>query len=230
MTNSDKQYHVKEKIADFDACSLYPSAMHFMDGLLEGKPKVLNDKSYEFLKRRDGYFVRVKIVKLNKHLDFPLTSKLNEDSGVIYFINEMDNGIIYIDKVGLEELITYHEAEFEIIDGYFYDQGRNDIINHVFEDLYNLRLKLEQYKHPAQIVITLLMNSMYGKTIIKPVETDTIVKDNRDDFEKYISYNYNYIDSVIGVTGKFHTKKPNQCYHIIIMFIVVLKSCLCQKK
>ena len=27
MTNSDKQYHVKKEIADFDACSFYPSAM-----------------------------------------------------------------------------------------------------------------------------------------------------------------------------------------------------------
>ena len=52
------------------------------------------------------------------------------------------------------------------------------------------------------MLIKLLMNSMYGKTIIKPVETDTIVKDNRDDFEKYISYNHNYIDSVIEVNGK----------------------------
>ena len=48
---------------------------------------------------------------------------------------------------------------------------------------------------------------MYGKTIIKPVETDTIVKDSRDDFEKYISYNYSYIDSVIEVNGKFYIKK-----------------------
>ena len=30
------------------------------------------------------------------------------------------------------------------------------------------------------MVIKLLMSSMYGKTIIKPVETYTIVKDNRD--------------------------------------------------
>ena len=87
MANPDKQYHVKNKIADFAACSLYPSAMHFMDGLLEGKPKVLYDKSYDFLTHQDGYFVRVKIIKLNKHLDFPLTSKLNEDSGAIYFSN-----------------------------------------------------------------------------------------------------------------------------------------------
>ena len=207
MTNSNKQYHVKKKIADFDACSLYPSAMHFMDCLLEDKPEVLNDKSYEFLQQQDGYFVRIQIMKLNKHSDFPLTSKLKEDSGVIYFINEMENEIIYVDKVGLGEIITYHEAGFEIIDGYYYDQGRNNTINHVIEDLYNLRLKLKQDKNPAQIVINLLMDSMYGKTIIKQVETDTTVKDNRDDFEKYISYNYNCTDSVIEVNGKFCIKK-----------------------
>ena len=48
---------------------------------------------------------------------------------------------------------------------------------------------------------------MYGKAITKPVETNTIVKDNRDDFEKHISYNYNYIDSVIEVNVKFYIKK-----------------------
>ena len=32
MTNSNKQYHVKKKIADFDVCSLYPSATYFMEG------------------------------------------------------------------------------------------------------------------------------------------------------------------------------------------------------
>ena len=51
------------------------------------------------------------------------------------------------------------------------------------------------------------MNSMYGKSILKPVETDTIVKDNRDEFEKHISYNYNYTDSVIQINGKFYIKK-----------------------
>ena len=32
MNNSNKQYHVKRNISYFDACSLYPSAMHYMDG------------------------------------------------------------------------------------------------------------------------------------------------------------------------------------------------------
>ena len=44
-------------------------------------------------------------------------------------------------------------------------------------------------------------------TIIKPVETDTIVKDSRDDFEKHISYSYTYIDSVIEVNDKSYSKK-----------------------
>ena len=103
MTNLDKQYHVKKNIADFGACSLYPSAMYFMEGFLNDRPKALCDKSYEFLKQQDGYFVRIKAIKQNKHLYFPLTSKINEESCVREFINEMENGIVYIDKVGLED-------------------------------------------------------------------------------------------------------------------------------
>ena len=42
ICNSNKMYQVKKKTADFDACSLYPSAMCFMDGFLKGFPQVLN--------------------------------------------------------------------------------------------------------------------------------------------------------------------------------------------
>ena len=95
----------------------------------------------------------------------------------------MENEIIYIDKVGLEGMLEYHIAEFEIIDGYYYEQGRNNTtINHVIEELYNLRKKLKKYKNPAQMVIKLLMHSMYGKTLIKPIETNTIVKYDKNDF------------------------------------------------
>ena len=52
--------------------------------------------------------------------------------------------------------------------------------------------------------IKLLMNSMYGKTSIKPVESYTFVKDKRDEFEKCISYNYNYIDSIIEFNGNLY--------------------------
>ena len=51
------------------------------------------------------------------------------------------------------------------------------------------------------------MNSMYGKTITEPVETDTMIKDSKDDFGKYISLNYNYIDSVLEFNGRYYIKK-----------------------
>ena len=65
------------------------------------------------------------------------------------------------------------------------------------------------------MIIKLLMNSMYGKIIIKPVETYTIVKDNKNEFETYISLNYNYIDSVIEVNSKFYiTKVKSILWHV----------------
>ena len=48
---------------------------------------------------------------------------------------------------------------------------------------------------------------MYGKTIIKPVETDAVVKDNKDEFGQYVYYNYSYIDSVIEVNGICYIKQ-----------------------
>ena len=48
---------------------------------------------------------------------------------------------IHTDKTGLEDLIEFQKAEFTITDGYYFNEGRNETINHVIEDLYSLRLK-----------------------------------------------------------------------------------------
>ena len=61
------------------------------------------------------------------------------------------------------------------------------------------------------MAIKLLMNSMYGKTI-KPIETYTIIKDTREDFEKYTSYNYNYIDSVLEAKGRYYIQKAKSMF------------------
>ena len=50
---------------------------------------------------------------------------------------------IYIDKSGLEVLITFHEAEFEITDGYYLDEGRYHKINSVIKHLHGSRLKFK---------------------------------------------------------------------------------------
>ena len=179
--------------------------MYYMDGFLEGLPKVLKSLSYDFLKEQECYFIRVKIIKLHKQLDFPLTSKVDED-GVRNFTNNMDNEIIFDDKASLEDLIKFQKSEFIITNGCYSNEGRNENINHAIGDLCNSRLKLKKDKNPAQVVIKMLMNSMYGKTITKPIETDTVIKDSQHDFEKYVSLKYNCIDSALEVNGRYYIK------------------------
>ena len=110
--------------------------------VFEGLPKVLQNASYDFLNEQYGYCIRVKNIRLNKHLDFPFASKINED-GIRDFTNDMSNEMIYIDNVGLKDLITFQEAEFEILDGYYFNEGRNDTISTVINMLYDKRLTLK---------------------------------------------------------------------------------------
>jgi len=171
MTKSNKMYHVNRKLADFDACSLYPSAMYRMLGYLKGVPKVLTNLCYEFLKNQTGYFIQIRIKKVGLKRQFPLLSKYGDEanghSRVRLFSNDMIGQKVYIDKTGLEDAINFQDIEFEIIDGYYYNEGRNNTINRVIQHLYNKRKELKKNKNPTQIVIKELMNSMYGKTILK---------------------------------------------------------------
>jgi hypothetical protein len=205
MTNNNKMYHVKGKLSDFDACSLYPSAMNRKNGYLKGEPKVLTNLNYSFLKNQSGYFIQIKITKVGKFRQFPLLSKY-ADNGVRIFSNELVGQNIFIDKTGLEDVINFQDIEFEIIDGYYFNEGHNNTINKVIKHLYNKRLELKQQKNPAEIVIKELMNSMYGKTILKPIQFDTVVVPE-DRFNRYIGYNYNYIYSSVKVGDRYYVKK-----------------------
>ena len=51
--------------------------MNRMLGYLKGTPKVLqqNMLNYDFLKKQDGYFIRVKILKVGKKLTISIVIK-----------------------------------------------------------------------------------------------------------------------------------------------------------
>ena len=50
------------------------------------------------------------------------------------------------------------------------------------------------------------MNSMYGKTILKPIQTQTIIKAGVEAYSKYVSYNYNHIESITQVGDRYFIK------------------------
>jgi hypothetical protein len=199
MQNNKKQYiNNGNKVSSLDANSLYPAAfmrIAKIGGFLKGLPKILNnnDKNMDFLNSVDGYFVRIKINKVNDKKPFPILSIKNK-SGIRQFTNKIENEIISVDKFTLEDAIKHHNIEFSIIDGYYFDQGRNPEMCNLVEVLYNTRLKLKADKNPLENIYKLLLNSLYGKfgENIKNKETEIKIV-NQDGYEKFIDKNYHRI-------------------------------------
>jgi len=185
-----------EFLNDLDAVSLYPSAYIRMNGFLKGTPKVITNKSYNDLKNKDGYFVKILITKVSIVRDFPLMSFIN-DKKVRIFTNDMIGKEIYVDKISLEDLINFQKIEFEILKGYYYDDGHNDKAIEVMKYIFTKRLDLKKQKNNAELVFKLIMNSAYGKNIQKPHDEKIYIFDNESEYKTYLSRNYNWIKEVI---------------------------------
>lgn len=195
MTRSNTKYHIKDVIDDFDANSLYPSAMERLGrehgGFLKGIPKVIEKFEPE---KYDGYFVCIRIKKVGKHRQFPLCSKVRKGESR-NFTNDMIDEIVYVDKFALEDLIKFQEIDYEFINGYYFDDGRNDRIAEKMKHLYDQRKKFKKVKNPIQLVFKEVMNSAYGKTIMKPQETE-IVYNVESKIENFMKKNHNHISIV----------------------------------
>lgn len=194
MCSRNEKIIKNEVINDFDAVSLYPSAMVRMDGFLLGKPKVLATTDYDVIKKYDGYFIEIVIKRVGIHRAFPLMSYRNEDS-IRTFTNEMIGRKMIVDKISLEDLIEFQQVEFDVIRGYYFDEGFNTKIKKSVDFLFNERLRLKKEGNPAEQIYKLIMNSGYGKSIMKPVESESRIFDNQDAFDVYLSRNYNWITS-----------------------------------
>ena len=183
-----------KKIMDFDAVSLYPSAMARMEGYLKGLPKVINNLDYNSIRDYDGYFLQIIVKSVGINRKFPNMSFVN-DEGIRVFTNEMVGKTMFIDKIALEDAIKYHNIDFEVIRGYYFDEGFNTKINETIQHIFNERKKLKAQKNPAETVYKLIMNSAYGKTILKEIETEIRFFNDEDDMNVFISRNYNWIQS-----------------------------------
>lgn len=193
------------RIADLDAVSLYPSAfkrMGELGGVLKGKPKIIKPQhlNMTFLNSVDGYFVKCKILRLGIKRDFPLASIIN-DKGVRVFRNDIVGHTFHFDKYALEDLMKFQDVDVEIIRGYYYDEGRNPKLKEVIEFMFNERLKKKAEKNPIQLVYKLLMNASYGRSILKPITTTEVVKDNEKDKDLYIQKNYNKVINCVQLYG-----------------------------
>ena len=207
MTKQNKKWKVEGKINDFDAVSLYPSAMKRFSGILKGIPLVIKkaNLNLEFLNKQSGYFVKVICLNNGIKRDFPLLSN-TEDNSVRDFSNETIGNIYYLDKISLEDAIKYQKLDFKIICGYYYRAGHNNKINSVIQHLFKARIIAKNNGNPIQAIYKLLMNSCYGKCLLKPIETEMKIITNKN-IDSYIQKNYNFIREFTQLKNKCLVKE-----------------------
>ena len=211
MVAYNKKTHVKELINDFDAVSLYPSAMYRFPGYLKGLPKVI--KTFE-PDKYDHYFVEIKINSIKKCRAFPLVSI--RKNMIHNFTNDLLDENIYVDKTTLEDLIKWQDVEYTFIRGYYFDEGYNPIIKDVIKKVFDKRIEEKKKKNPIQESYKLIMNSSYGKLCQKPIKRDIVFKDgNIDNNMEYLINNFDQINEFVQVSDKLIkiVKQRSICMH-----------------
>lgn len=205
------------KFSDYDGVSLYPSAINRLCreiGLPKGAAKrfehqELHDNN-NIWKNKKYSVLTVKINKVNKIQQMPFIAHKGE--GSINYTNTPPDEPIVIDSITLEDYINFHEIEYEILDGVYWDMGVNKKMGEVIQTLFNARLQAKKEKKGAlSNVIKLMLNSSYGKTIMKKTNTENVIvkttnksynektkkwtTHQKTDFEKYVYNNFNTIKS-----------------------------------
>ena len=133
----------------------------------------------------------------------------HKGEGSINYTNTPPEKPIIIDSITLEDYINFHDIEYEILDGVYWDGRTNKKMMEVVQTLFNARLKYKKTNVALANVIKLMLNSTFGKTIMTKTNTKTkIVKTTnktynkktkkwvihkKTDFENYIYNNFNTI-------------------------------------
>lgn len=211
MCKNNEKLKVNNIINDFDAVSLYPSAMYRMNGYLKGIPKVISDdmKQFNILQSKsNGYFVKIRINKVGIHRSFPLLSIVDEN-GIRNFTNDLEGKEIYVDKITLEDAIEHQKIEFDILSGYYFNEGFNNTIRGIIQNLFDERKKKKQQGNKIEQVYKLIMNSAYGKSILKPIDSEVRYFDDEEEFYDYLYKNYYSIKVGIELcnVNKFRVKE-----------------------
>jgi hypothetical protein len=232
-----KKKVIKGKISDYDGVSLYPSAINRLCrelGLPKGKAKryELNDLTKlnnSGWKDKNYSIMTVKITKVNKKQQMPFIAQKEE--GSIKYINTAPTKPIIIDSITLEDYINFHEIEYELLDGVYWNEGGNKKMGEVIQRLFNARLQAKKDKKTAlSNIIKLMLNSAYGKTMITKSKCEKVIvkthkykkvkgkwiKEEKTNLQNYVYNNFNTIKNYRKINDdvyEFERTKADDSYN-----------------
>ena len=177
LTDEERQYMFDHTIQDFDARSLYPTAMS-RSFIPLGCPKFFRcppGTTEEFLKKKkhlpDDAFYVIRNVKYDKKLAMPCNCwKQEKPEPRCRWTNEVPPEVQLVRKqTDLLTMMEVQGAHFEIIGGCKWKHGKCTKIQEMMKKLYDFRRLNHSggFDHPIQEIAKLLMNSYYGKNVTK---------------------------------------------------------------
>ena len=170
MVRDNKAFHTKIPLVDFDARSLYPSAMNILDIPLGEAKGFIGD----IPKKATYYICDILIHKIENPRHFPLVRIDGQ------WCDTFEERTIRVDKRTLEDLDQFYDIDYEVKQGIYWNQGTTPALKKFIQRLYDRRRELKEQGNPLQEVYKLILNSCYGKMIQKPYPTKKVVKSNKD--------------------------------------------------
>ncbi len=196
---------VKKMIEDFDACSLYPSAMYRMCremGVCIGQCKRLETHNLKDIEKFSYSILTVNILKVNKEQQMPFIQRRCD--GISEYINKvpLEGMKTIIDIITLQDYIKFHKIDYEILDGVYWNEGYNKKLGDVIKTLYDNRLKYKKEGNEAmQNTLKLMLNSVYGKTINKKSYSKVVIVEDKD-FRNWVDNYFYNIKNIIKINDR----------------------------
>lgn len=236
--HNETHIELNTEIEAADANSLYPSAMVELCkqgyGIPKGEPRVyncdlFNDNIYtsipDELNRYSYFFVEIEVlyVKDNKY-DIDVFSYKKDNKRInTYKIDEPI--IINVDKITLLDYINYHQIQFKIKNCIYYNDGFNTKIGEKVLELFERRKVAKKAgKTGIANCIKLIMNSIYGRTILSHNKTSIQFKYD-DEVSSYMFNNHNIIKNITKINDrctKFEIYVPNDHYNLAPAGVMIL--------
>lgn len=187
-----KKKVIKGKIADYDGVSLYPSAINRLCeemGFPIGEAQRICRQ--EDLKDVKYAVMTVNIKEVRKKQQMPIILHRGKEKSE--YSNEVPKEPVIIDLFTLEDYIKFHDIDYEITGGVYWKDGYNNTAGEVVKHLFEARLRCKREGNKAlSNVIKLILNSLYGKTILKKSDyAEKIVKEKK--FDGYVCNNFNTV-------------------------------------
>ena len=196
MTRDNQMWHYqadpsnpKSLLVDYDAVSLYPSAISKL-WMTEGVPKVVkgsfNEKDFlekfthpdspkgEYKQYNDGW-IHVYNLMCWKDRHFPLLCIKDEKTKLNDYQNFHGHVDAWVNAIDLFNLIEFQGATFNWDAAFVWEGERHyecrDVINRLFQ------IKAHAKNPMLRFLAKLMMNSIYGKSILKPTNYTTTIED-----------------------------------------------------